>query len=581
MTRTDTIVVGTLVLLLALVAGVIGAPAILPPAPGTASGPPASGDPLPGADRPYVEGVMGAAVSVSPLTARTQVDRDLVALVFAGLVRNGPAGSVVPDLAESWTVDDEGKTWTVVIRDDATWHDGEPVTSADVAFTVDTLKNADHRGPAASSWREVTVGTPDPRVVTFTLETPLGGFLQALTQPIAPAHILGDVPVGILPDHPFGRQPVGAGPFSLVELTETGATLVPALAIAQDPDATSDPSARPTDSLVTPGPTLRPERPLPYLAGIDMRFYTDPAALSADFRAGRLDAVSGITPELAAELGSTAGSRLLRYPGSTLTAVVLNLRPSHPEFADAKVRTALLQAIDRADIIATAYAQSAASAPGPIPPSSPLFDPAADPPVAFDAAAAEAALKDAGWTRKDDGWYLAGGKEPLAVEVLSPTMATNRSLFDAAASVVEDWSAIGLTVTHEALPPGAFVTDRLATGDFRVAVVDVIIGLDPDLYPLLASSQTLAGGSNIAGLQDPALDALLVAARAPGTDTERKAAYAALQQRLATGKYLLPLAFADEVVVAHETLQGPAIRLVTDPSDRFWDVLTWRLAVDR
>lgn len=581
MTRTDTFVVGTLVLLLALVAGVIGVPAILSPTPGTASGPPASGASLPGADRPYVEGVMGAPVSVSPLTARTQVDRDLVALVFAGLVRNGPGGSVVPDLAESWSVDDEGKTWTLVIRDDARWHDGEPVTSADVAFTVETLKDPDYRGPAATSWREVTVETPDPRVVTFTLASPLGGFLQALTQPIVPVHILGEVPAGILPDHPFGRQPVGAGPFSLVELTDIGASLAPVIAVAKDPDETADPSARPTDSLSTPGPTLRPERPLPYLAGIDLRFYTDPDVLAADFRAGRLDAVSGISPELAAELGSTDGSRLLRYPGSTLTAVVLNLRPGHPEFADAKVRTALLQAIDRADIIATAYAQSAASAPGPIPPSSPLFDPAADPPVAFDPTAAEAALEDAGWSRKENGWYLRGGKEPLAIEVLSPTMATNRSLFDAAASVVEDWSAIGLAVTHEALAPGAFVTDHLATGDFQVAVVDVIIGLDPDLYPLLASSQTLTGGSNIAGLQDPALDALLVAARAPGTDADRKAAYSALQQRLATGRYLLPLAFADEVVVARETLQGPAIRLVTEPSDRFWDVLTWRLAVDR
>ena len=524
---------------------------------------------------------MGAAVSVSPLTARTQVDRDLVALVFAGLVRNGPGGTVVPDLAESWSVDDEGKTWTLIIRDDATWHDGEPVTSADVAYTVATLKDPDYGGPAATSWREVTVETPDPRIVTFTLASPLGGFLQALTQPIAPAHILGEVPADILPDHPFGRQPVGAGPFTLVELSEAGASLVPAIATAEDPDETADPSARPTDSLATPGPTLRPERPLPYLAGIDLRFYTDPDALAADFRAGRLDAASGITPELAAELGSTDGSRLVRYPGSTLTAVVLNLRPSHPEFADPKVRTALLQAIDRADIIATAYARAAASAPGPIPPSSPLFDPAADPPVACDAAAAEGALKDAGWTRKDDGWYIPGGKEPLAIEVLSPTMATNRSLVDAAASVVKDWAAIGLTVTHEALPPVAFVTDRLATGDFQVAVVDVIIGLDPDLYPLLASSQTLAGGSNIAGLQDPALDALLVAARAPGTDAERKAAYTALQQRLATGRYLLPLAFADEVVVARETLEGPDIRLVTDPSDRVWDVLTWRLAVDR
>jgi ABC-type oligopeptide transport system substrate-binding subunit len=125
------------------------------------------------------------------------------------------------------------------------------------------------------------------------------------------------------------------------------------------------------------------------------------------------------------------------------------------------------------------------------------------------------------------------------------------------------------------------VTDRLATGSFQVAVVDVTVGLDPDLYPLLASSQTLTGGSNVMGVQDPALDALLVKARAPGPDAARKTAYSNLQKQLAKGRYVLPLAFADEVVVARDRLEGPVLRQASDPSDRFWDVLTWRLAVDR
>ena len=112
-------------------------------------------------------------------------------------------------------------------------------------------------------------------------------------------------------------------------------------------------------------------------------------------------------------------------------------------------------------------------------------------------------------------------------------------------------------------------------------MTDVTIGLDPDLYPLLASSQTRTGGSNIAGVQDPALDKLLTAARAPGTDEARKAAYSALEKRLGTGRYLLPLAFSDEAVVVRDTVEGPSARQVADPADRFWDVLTWRLAADR
>ena len=88
------------------------------------------------------------------------------------------------------------------------------------------------------------------------------------------------------------------------------------------------------------------------------------------------------------------GSHALDYPGSTLTAVLLNLRPGHPEFADPAVRTALLEAIDRTAIISKDYATAATSASGPIPPSSSLFDPLADLPVAYDPAAATAALSE-------------------------------------------------------------------------------------------------------------------------------------------------------------------------------------------
>jgi peptide/nickel transport system substrate-binding protein len=584
MTRTDTFVVGTLVLLLALVAGLIGVPALQSsssPSPNAplagASGPPADA-------RPYVEGTLGAPVSLTPLTARTQVDRDLVALLFSGLLRNGPNGTIVPDVAERWSVDKAGKTWTVDLREDARWHDGQPVTTDDVLYTIRTLQDPSYTGPSATSWSEVTVNASGPRRVVFTLQTPLGGFLQALTQPLAPAHLLAEIPVDTLADDPFGRQPVGSGPFALVELTDQSASLVPAgdFVPAEEEESSAGPSTpAATDSLTTPAPTHRPSRPRPYLSGIEFRYYTDPAKLVADFRGGALDGVSGITRQQAAELAAESGSRLLRYPGATLTTVLLNLRPSHPEFASPAVRTALFQSIDRAALIDSAYAMSAASATGPIPPSSPMFDPAADPVVPYDRKAASKALTTAGWEHKDDGWYLPRAKKPLTLEVISPTQTTNPALFAAAEGVVRNWTSLGLAVTHVPLPPGEFVTDRLATGTFQVAVVDVTIGLDPDLYPLLASSQTLTGGSNVMGVQDPELDALLAKARAPGPGADRTAAYSALQKRLAVGRYLLPLAFADEVVVVHDTLQGPVLRQASDPSDRFWDVLTWRLAVDR
>ncbi len=581
MTRTDRLVVGTLVVVLALIATIIGLPSLLPAAVPSPTAGPSPASPAPIESRPYREGMLGHPISISPLTARSQADRDLVALIFSGLVRNGPEGTIVPDLAGSWTVDPTGAIWTFELRPEARWQDGEPVTAEDVAFTIRTLQDPSYTGPAAGSWQDVTVRTIGAQTVVFTLSTPLGGFLQAATQRIAPAHLLANVPVDRLADDPFGQHPVGSGPFALVRLDASTAELRPVSAVGPTETLTSDPSPLASDSLATPAPTTRPNGPVPYLAGIEFRFFDDPAALVAAYRQGDLDAASGLSTAVTGDLVSGTGSRILSYPGSTLTAVLFNLRPDQHWFASPAVRTALLEAIDRPALIESAFAMAASAASGLIPPSSVLLDPGAAEAVAYDRAAAQKALKAAGWTKVDNAWRRPTFKKPFTFDLLSPDAASNPAAFAAAEAVARDWKRIGLQVTHVALPPAEFVTERLATGSFTVAVADVTVGLDPDLYPLLASSQTRTGGSNVIGLQDPALDTLLVAARRPGTAAARAAAYSALQVQLDKGRYLLPLAFADESSVVRDTLQGPVSRQVADPSDRFWDVLTWRLAADR
>ncbi|HEX5590292.1 MAG TPA: ABC transporter substrate-binding protein [Candidatus Limnocylindrales bacterium] len=578
MTLRDRAVLGILSLALVVLTGAVVAPSFMPEAPSETPGPS-----LP-PTRPYVEGVLGMAASVSPFSARTAAERAIVALMFRGLVRLGPDDTVIGDLAERWDVDATGATWTFHLRDGLTWHDGQPLTSADVLFTISALSDLEYTGPGAASWREVTATAPDDRTVVLTLATPLGGFLHAATQPIAPVHLLGGVTPIDLPDDEFGVRPVGSGPFRLSELDADHAVLVPAIAELLDPDdgVPGGGTPRPTDSLTTPAPTPRSGTPLPYLEAIELRFFDDAETLAAAWNAGDLDAASGLAPEAAAELAETDGARLLRYPTTTLLAVTLNLRPSHPEFRDAAVRRALLAAIDRDAIVRTVLARQASRADAPIPPTSWAFDAASSPPVAFDPAAARAGLTAAGWTEAAaGGWTPKGATAPLAFELLCPEEAANPASYGVAEAIAEAWRGIGLSVTLRPLPGAELIGDHLRAGQFSAVVTGLGIGLDPDLYPLLASSQVTASGSNFAGLQDPALDPLLVAARAPGTDEVRKAAYLALQARLATGVYLLPIAFRDEVVVVRDTLEGPEIRPIGSPGDRFWDVLTWRLADGR
>ncbi|HEX7473271.1 MAG TPA: ABC transporter substrate-binding protein, partial [Candidatus Limnocylindrales bacterium] len=133
MTSRDRAIVLGLVALLAVLTIAIGAPAFLPttsPNP-SASNAGASASASPGPIAGYREGILGRPGSINPLTARTQVDRDLVALVYSGLVKLGPDGAVAPDLASSWTANAKGTHYLFKIRPDALWQDGQPVTAAD------------------------------------------------------------------------------------------------------------------------------------------------------------------------------------------------------------------------------------------------------------------------------------------------------------------------------------------------------------------------------------------------------------------------------------------------------------------
>ena len=578
MTLRDRAVVGVLSLVLVVLTGAVVAPSFVPQRPVSTP------EPSPLTASPYVEGVLGTASSVSPFSARTPAERAMVALVFRGLVRLGPDDSLIGDLAERWEVDSTGATWTFHLRPGLVWQDGQPLTADDVLFTIEALSDPGYEGPGAESWREVIASAPDASTVALTLATPLGGFLEAATQPIAPRHLLAGIPPADLFDDAFGRRPVGSGSFRLTALDVRHAVLTPAVpdTIAPDEGIPGAGTPLPTDSLSTPAPTLPGGAPLPYLDGIELRFFEDPEALATAWASGQLDGASGLAPADAAALAQTPGAHLLRYPTTTLLSVTLNLRPAHPEFRDAAVRRSLLAAIDRDAIIDMIFAGGATRADSPIPPTSWAFDAATSSPVAFDPAAARTGLAAAGWTEAaGGGWIAKGQSEALTIELVGPEESANPTSYAVAEAVAADWQAIGLTVAHTPLTGAALVADHLRTGEFSAAVVGMAIGLDPDLYPLLASSQVTASGSNFAGLQDPALDRLLVAARAPGTDEARKAAYVALQTQLASAVYILPIAFRDEVVVVRDELRGPQIRPIGSPGDRFWDVLTWRLADDR
>lgn len=574
-TRRDNAVVVALVLSLVVLGGVIAMPGPAPvaipiPTPEPTLPPPAT----------YREGVVGVPEAVMPVVARTRAERTLVGLIFSGLVRLGPHNTYEPDLAESWTTDEKGRSWTFTIRDDATWQDGAPVTADDVVFTVDALKDPAASGAMAGAWADVTATAIDPRTVKLTVATPIAGFLAAATQPLLPAHLLADVPLSELATSDFARSPVGSGPYVLTELDDAQAVLIPT-SLARQPEAPLPGEPTPSlDALGTPAPTSTPLHALPYLERIEVHFYPDDTAAADAFAADEVDAVAGLPPAASAALATDPGVDRVRYPTTTLATVLLNLRASHPELRDVRVRRALLAAVDRDDIVADALGGDGIPADTLVSPVSWAFDAKAAAPVKYDLKAAAKLLNDAGWKKSKSGaWTAKDGKAPYKLQLLTVPADANPRLAQVAAAVARSWTDFGIA-TEVVETPAADLATKLRTGAFAAAALDVTMGLEPDLYPLLASSQVRGSGTNLSGYQDPALDALLETARKPGTAEGRAIAWKELLEGLAARQPILPIAWHSESVL-FRGVDGPTARLIGAPGDRFWDVLAWRLAADR
>src|SRR5438477_1794623 len=177
---------------------------------------PIGGDPAYGGT--YVEGVAGVPQYLNPVIAATDVDQDVARLAFSGLTRYDQAGAIVPDLASAFHTESDGRIWTFDIRENATWHDGQPVTADDDVLTVKLLQDHRYLRPDSDALRGVTVDKTSMRTVRFTLPDVYGPFADSTTVPLLPSHLLGNVPYAELSRQPFNASPIGTGPFRVTEV---------------------------------------------------------------------------------------------------------------------------------------------------------------------------------------------------------------------------------------------------------------------------------------------------------------------------------------------------------------------------
>ena len=367
----------------------------------------------PGASAPIPEedrfgGTIVIAGSASPTTFNPAAATDELSyqlqrhVVLMTLLRPDENLEPVPYLAESWELNGDSTEIVFHLRDDVRWHDGQPTTAADVAYTFNLLKNPDAGFPNAE-WFEGWEGAElvDRRSIRFAVR-PRAGLLSGWTRlPIMPQHLMSDAAPGNVATHPFGAAPTGNGPFRFVE-------------------------ARGGDQWIFEANPDFPEAlARPYASRLVYRTIPDATAQLAELRTGGVHYVRFISPSQLETARADRSLRVVEFPSRAYGLIAWN--GTRPMFQDARVRTAFTMAIDRQAIVDAVRYGLGEVANGPIGPWHPAYDRSLAP-LPFAPDSARALLASAGWVDADGDGVRERGGRPLGFELLTNENAAYRDI---------------------------------------------------------------------------------------------------------------------------------------------------------
>ena len=496
----------------------------------------------------YREAVVGTPTMLNPLLATNQVDRDLSALIFSGLTRADARGEIVPDLAESWKVEEDGRRYVFTLRQGVTWHDGQPFTARDVLFTIQLMQDAAFPGSPvlADFWRTVAVETPDDRTVICTLPRTFAPFLAYTGIGILPEHLLASVKSGDLPNDAFNLQPVGTGPFAFEELDTAK------VEVALKPHAAYY------------GQKAQ-------LEGLRFRAYPNTQAAIQAVVQGDVDGIGYIPARSLPQAGAIGNTANVYGPSlAGYTALFLNLKK--PAFAEREVRQALALATDREALVRDGLQGWGTPGNSPILPSSWAYAAQSWP---HDVTRAKQLLDGAGWKPAADGVLQKNGQR-LEFQLLTDNDPARSAVANLLAA---QYGAIGAKVIVVVRTPEE-VTQLVATRNYESALSGWEgLAADPDPYQGWHSSQAETG-YNFADWTNQQADQLLEEGRLTTDNGKRKAAYATFQQIFATEVPSLILYYPQYHFAVSKRIEGVTADPLDTPADRFRNIADWHFAAN-
>ncbi len=524
----------------------------------------------------YTEGVVGYARFVNPVLGYTDADRDMINLIYSGLLKATPEGKLVGDLAESWEVSDDGLTYTVTLRDGIFFHDNTPITTEDIEFTLTKIIDPEIKSPRAENWSSVKIEKVNEREMRFTLQEPYAPFLENLTVGILPKHIWANIENAAFDINVFNREPIGSGPFKIKKAykNETGIyeyyELEPfeEYALGQ-----------------------------PYINHLVMRFYKNEQEALKAYRNGSIDALGGISPDEALKL-KTDEYNVLSTPLPRVFGLFFN-QSEAPVLVNKEVRKALDAAIDRNTLIDAVLKGWGAPATSAIPhglsSETELTERADSPLTAFSTSTetvdeanldtARKILTDAGWKLGENGIFQKQTKKGKSTEtqVLQFSISTSNvpELKQTAEILRDTWTKLGADVKVEIFEPSDLTQKVIRPRKYDSLLFGNVVGRDLDLYPFWHSSQRNDPGLNIALYTNIKADKALETIRDTSDETKKNDAYKAFEKEIQNDIPAIFLYSPDYIYATNKSVKDIQILNITSPSERFMNITNWYIETEK
>ena len=503
------------------------------------------------------EGIIGLPHSINPVLAFTDVDRDLDTLVYSGLMKY-ENGNLVPDIAESYKVSDDGLVYNFKLKRNVRFHDGIPLTAKDVEFTIKKIQDANIKSPKKAEWANINIKVVNEYEIEFSLKQVYTPFITNTTIGILPEHIWSNIDSNQFVFSQKNLEPIGSGPYKVSNIIKN------------------------KDGIPTSYELQAWQRyhgSEPYISKLSIFFFSNENEALNSYKNGVIESVAGISPKQANAIrAGVPEAKILHFPLPRIFGVFFNQNQSQV-FTYPEVRQALNIAIDRQYIIKRVLYGYGIEIDSPLPQDSYTKSTSTDTGPSIDKA--KDILAKAGWTLNKDGILeKKNGKTTVTLE-FSISTADTPDLKETAEIIKSQWEELGAKVNVKIFEYGDLYQNVISTRKYDSLLFGEFIGKDLDLYAFWHSSQRGSSGLNIANYVNSKVDKLLEDARTSFDEKEKNKIYSQFNEVIQRDIPAVFIYSPEFMYVVPDKIQGINLKDITTISDRFYNIEKWYIQTEK